>query len=79
MTRKRAAGSFSRMSRPASTVSAEPREGALRFGLLNWALLAGALVAIVLGYVTLAAGSTVAAPLLLVLGYVILLPLGIIL
>jgi hypothetical protein len=59
--------------------AAEPREGALRFGLLNWVLLGAAVIAIIGGYLTLAAGSTVAAPLLLVVGYVILMPLGIIL
>ena len=57
----------------------EPREGALRFELRNWILLLLSVVAIVAGYVALAGGSTVLAPLLLVLGYVILLPLGIIL
>ena len=67
------------MPKAISAKSVEPREGALRFGLLNWALLAAAIVAIVGGYLLLAGGSTVAAPLLLVLGYVILLPLGIIL
>ncbi len=66
------------MSRPTASAS-EPREGALRFSLLNWSLLLAGAIAIVLGYVTLSAGSTVAAPLLLVLGYVILVPLGIIL
>ena len=59
--------------------TAEPREGAVRFSLLNWLLLGAGLLAIVLGFVTLSAGSTVAAPLLLVIGYVILIPLGIIL
>jgi hypothetical protein len=62
-----------------TTTTAEPREGALRFSLLNWALLAAGVVAVVLGFLALAQGSTVAAPLLLVLGYVILVPLGIIL
>lgn len=59
--------------------SVEQEEGAVRFGVLNWVLLALAVVAVVAGYLTLSAGSTVAAPLLLVLGYVILFPLGIIL
>ena len=63
----------------ATATTAEPREGALRFSLLNWALLAAGVVAVVLGFLALAQGSTVAAPLLLVLGYVILVPLGIIL
>lgn len=61
------------------TAANEPREGAVRFSLLNAALLAAGVVSVVLGYVTLAAASTVAAPLLLVLGYCILIPLAIIL
>lgn len=67
------------MPRTVAQPAAEPREGAVRFSLLNWILLLAGLLAIVVGYVTLAGGSTVAAPLLLVLGYVILVPLGIIL
>ena len=67
------------MSKGTSAASLEPREGALRFGLLNWVLLAMAVIAIVGGYLLLAGGSTVAAPLLLVAGYVVLMPLGIIL
>jgi hypothetical protein len=51
----------------------------MRFSLRNWALLAAGLIAAVGGFFALAAGSTVLAPLLLVLGYVILIPLGIIL
>ena len=54
-------------------------ESRLRFGPVNLALLAGATVALGAGYVLLAAGSTTAAPLLLVLGYCVLLPLGLIL
>jgi hypothetical protein len=67
------------MPTPTTTASAEPREGAVRFSLRNWILLAAGLVAVVLGFVTLSAGSTVAAPLLLMLGYLVLIPLGIIL
>jgi hypothetical protein len=62
----------------AAARAAPAREGALRFSTLNWVLLALGLVAIVAGYVLLSGGSTVAAPLLLVLGYVVLIPLGII-
>ena len=51
----------------------------LHFGVRNVVVLAAGLAAITLGYVMLAGGSTVAAPLLLVLGYVVLIPLGIIL
>lgn len=62
---------------PAQHPSAPP-EGALRFSSRNWAILALGLLSILAGYVLLAGGSTIAAPLLLVLGYVVLLPLGII-
>lgn len=49
----------------------------LRFSTLNWALLGVAAAVIVAGYVSLAAGSTTFAPVLLVLGYCVLVPLGI--
>lgn len=53
-------------------------KSALRFSRINWILLGAGLVSLVLGYYLLSAGSTVAAPLLLSLGYVVLIPLGII-
>jgi len=59
--------------------NAGPRARTLHFQAKNIVLLAAGLAAITLGYVLLAGGSTVAAPLLLVLGYVVLIPLGIIL
>ncbi|HXY19200.1 MAG TPA: hypothetical protein VEH83_04315 [Gemmatimonadales bacterium] len=46
---------------------------------MNAALFAGAAVVLGAGYVLLARGSTTAAPILLVVGYCILLPLGLIL
>jgi uncharacterized membrane protein HdeD (DUF308 family) len=65
--------------RNTGTRGAEERvEGALRFSLQNWILLVAGLASIILGFVLLQQGSTVAAPLLLVLGYVVLIPLGII-
>ena len=51
----------------------------LQFGALNAVLFAGAAVVLAAGYVLLARGSTTAAPILLVVGYCILLPLGLIL
>jgi len=57
---------------------AVPRSS-LRFSAINGILLAAGLVVITVGYVMLAQGSTVGAPLLLVLGYAVLIPLGIIL
>lgn len=58
--------------------AAAQREGQLHFSLQNWVLLLAGLAAIVVGFMALARGSTVIAPLLLVLGYVVLIPLGII-
>jgi uncharacterized membrane protein len=51
---------------------------ALKFTRVNGALGAAGLVALTLGYWLLAQGSITAAPLLLVLGYVVLLPMAII-
>ena len=61
-----------------STEAAVPRSS-LRFSPINAILLASGLAVITLGYMMLADGSTVGAPLLLVLGYAVLIPLGIIL
>jgi hypothetical protein len=67
------------MPRATDTPVSTPPEGAVRYSLLNWVLLGAGLASIVAGYLALGAASTVAAPLLLVLGYVVLIPLGIIL
>lgn len=48
----------------------------LRFRSVNVAFLAGAVVSLGVGYVLLAGGSTTMAPILLVLGYCVLFPLG---
>jgi hypothetical protein len=56
-----------------------PSTGSLRFSPINGVLIAAGLAAIAAGYVLLAQGSITAAPLLLVLGYGVLIPLGIIL
>jgi hypothetical protein len=48
----------------------------LRFGPRNFALLTAAIAALAVGYVLLARGSTTVAPILLVLGYCVLFPLG---
>jgi hypothetical protein len=62
-----------------ATTSVADAESTLRFGPLNGALLGIGLASIVYGFVLLAGGSTVGAPLLLVLGFAVLVPLGIIL
>ena len=54
------------------------QRAALSFTKVNAMLGAGGLVSLVLGYWLLAQGSITAAPLLLVLAYVVLLPLAII-
>ena len=55
------------------------QNAALQFSRVNLILAAAALVTISLGYFLLANGSINAAPMLLVLGYVVLIPLAIIL
>ncbi len=50
----------------------------LQFGVVNLVLLGGAALALTAGYVLLASGSTSLAPVLLVVGYCVLLPLGLI-
>ena len=44
--------------------------------VMNWALLLAGIVAVFFGYVLLNRGSVTAAPLLLVLGYLVLIPAG---
>lgn len=59
-------------------VAAE-RQGSLQFSRINGMLGVAGLLSLVAGYWLLAQGSITAAPLLLVLGYVVLLPLAILL
>ena len=66
------------MSKHATRRDAEPDVRSLRFSTVNLALGAAGIAALVLGYWLLAQGSITAAPLLLVLGYVVLLPRAII-
>ena len=54
-------------------------KASLQFSRINLAFAAGAFVTIVLGYWLLSVGSITLAPILLVLGYVLLVPLAIIL
>ena len=59
--------------------STSGRAGSLRFSGVNAVLGALGVAAVILGYWLLARGSVTAAPLLLVLGYAVLMPLAIIL
>jgi hypothetical protein len=54
------------------------QRGSLRFSRINVALILSGLATVAAGYALLAGGSTVAAPLLLVLGYAVLIPIGIV-
>jgi hypothetical protein len=65
-----------RTRRPAT---AQVSHASLKFSAINAILLVLGMVCIVAGYALLARGSTVAAPLLLVLGYAVMVPLAIIL
>jgi uncharacterized membrane protein len=56
----------------------EPAPAALKFTRVNAMLGVGGLAALTAGYWLLAQGSITTAPLLLVLGYVVLLPMAII-
>lgn len=54
------------------------RPPSLRWTPVNYSLMGAGLASLAAGFALLANGSTVAAPLLLALGYVVLIPLGII-
>ncbi len=62
----------------AKTTKKSDPPAALKFTRVNALLGAAGLLAVTLGYWLLAQGSITAAPLLLVLGYVVLLPMAII-
>jgi hypothetical protein len=63
---------------PAASSPADT-ESTLRFSPLNLVVLGVGLATILGGFMALGGGSTVAGPLLLVLGFAVLVPLGIIL
>ncbi len=65
----------SREGRPGSRDAAD-RPRAFGLGAVNVVLLVAAAAAIIAGYVLLDRGSITAAPMLLVLGYVVLIPAG---
>jgi hypothetical protein len=75
---RRSFGSMARMAR-SRTADPSAAPNSLQFSAINGILLTAALAVIASGYLLLSRGSTVGAPLLLVLGYAVLLPLAIIL
>lgn len=64
-------------TRSRKPVAATAPPPSLKFSPLNGVLFALGLAAIIGGFAMLAGGSTVGAPLLLVLGYAVLVPLAI--
>ena len=62
-----------------TTTAGAPRHASLKFTRVNAILGVAGLLCMTLGYWLLAQGSITAAPLLLVLAYVVLIPLAIIL
>jgi hypothetical protein len=67
------------MPRPRPRTAKQHQPPSLRWSPVNYALMGAGVAALAVGFLLLAQGSTVAAPLLLALGYVVLIPLGIIL
>ena len=68
------------MGTKAETTDTKGRpRAALQFSAINGILAAAGILTVALGYLLLSQGSITMAPLLLVLGYVVLLPLAIIL
>jgi hypothetical protein len=55
------------------------KRSGLAFGPANYAMMAAGIVTVIAGYILLDGGSVTAAPILLVLGYAVLLPAGILL
>jgi len=70
---------MARRNRTTTVANATSARVSLSFSAINAILLAAGFVSVTLGYMLLAKGSNVAAPLLIVLGYAVLIPLGIIL
>jgi hypothetical protein len=66
-------------NRNRKSAAAPESHASLKFSAINGVLLLLGIAAITAGYMMLARGSTVGAPLLLVLGYAVLVPLAIIL
>jgi len=64
------------MNKKAKTGPEASETGDLNFGPRNYAALGGAVLMILLGFAMLSRGSITAAPVLLVIGYCVLVPYG---
>jgi hypothetical protein len=65
-------------ARTRKTAQAPATQASLKFSAINGIVLAIGFAAIVAGFSLLHHGSTTAAPLLLVLGYAVIVPIGIV-
>jgi hypothetical protein len=72
------AGKEKDKAKPVARAQGSKEKSALPFSRKNYILFAIGLLVIVLGYVTLGYGSITLAPILLVLGYCVIIPVAII-
>ena len=77
-SRRPGASRSSNAVRQALRGEAVRHEPLLAFSRTNWLLMGGGVAAAAVGFLLLSRGDTVLAPLLLVLGYCALIPLGIV-
>jgi hypothetical protein len=61
---------------PAKPAPKKPLRPMINLGKKNYAIMGAGLATIVAGFITLASGSITLAPILLVLGYCVLIPVG---
>ncbi len=61
---------------PAKPTPKKPLRPMINLGKKNYAIMGAGLLTIVIGFITLASGSITLAPILLVLGYCVLIPVG---
>ena len=66
-----------KFTRPAKKAASKTEEISWPFGMKNYIIFAAAIIMIVIGYITLGNGSMTLAPVLLVLGYCVLIPVAI--
>jgi len=64
-------------SRPVAKAAVSKADAPLPFGKTNLIVFIAGLVAIILGFITLASGSETLSPILLVLGYCVAIPVAI--
>ncbi len=72
-------GSRKNAAKPIRKNAPRPKANTFAFTRKNYLTLLAGLVVIILGFITLRMGSITLAPLLLVLGYCVIIPIGILL